>query len=934
MATEDRSRLRKAVAALALAMALVLPASASALPPNQPDAGAWVPNAQVSDIVHHGNLTYLAGYFSWVGPWTGSLAAFGAEDGSARTSFPRVRGGYVYAAAPDTIGGTYIAGDFTSVGGVQTGPVAHVLANGSVDTTFKPPLINGRAYALAVGTSGGVTALFVGGEFNAAGNQPRGDTAAFEISLAPADNGKLLAWNAAASGGTFGVVYALATSLGSSGVFVGGDFSELGGANRDGLGKVNATTGNIVSTWTTGTDSGGEVHALALSPDEQTLYVGGTFAELGTSGSHALRNNLGAVGTADPGTPNGFDPGPNGQVNAITVDPGGSVFVGGFFDHIAGDARAGVARFDGGALSPFDAQLADKSSPAVHALALGGNPSRLFIGGTFTAVGGQGRHDLAAVNPTSGAPVPFSPAVGGEVDALAAPDSSTIVAGGRFVSVGGVPRAGLAAMDASGHPTAFAPVLTNGGADRIALSPNGATLYALSTSSFPLRTGAAAFSTSTGALLPWNAQLDNNQINSIAVDPSGKTVYLGGSFTSAGGAPRHDLAAVSASSGAATPWRPDPDQPVAAIAVSRDGSTVYVGGSFTSIGPSVLSRPHLAALSAANAEPSSWDPAPDNGVTDLALAPDGSGLYVTGQFTHIGSPSVARASLADVSLATGGASGLVAPPFQSPGYVFRVTPGGDPGTVFVSGFFSSVGGIGRPGLAGFGPTGSLLSWSPSLQPGTASAMAQFDGDTAWLAGYFSDSPNGHPFYLQFSTLPVATSAPKILGTPRTGHGAVSCRAAVWQNAPGSITTAWLLDGKPILGASAATFKPAANQSGHKLACAQTAANAAGATTASSPAVRIKDGIAPTLRVKPAAHHARGLIVTVSEAARLTITVTGKRHRKLGVLHANVKAGKHTIRLPHRIRSHALVAGNYTLKVIAIDRAGNRSRAITVHLSAR
>jgi hypothetical protein len=935
--TDDRvgllARLGGAIAALVALVVLAVPMAALALPPNQADPGAWVPNAPVSDVVHHGNLTYIAGSFSWVGPWTGSLAAFGAQDGSVRSSFPTVRGGSIYAAVPDTLGGTYIAGDFSAVGGVQTGPVAHVLADGSVDTTFRPPVINDVVYALAVGTSGGNAALFAGGEFTRAGNQVRDNGAAFEISLSSTDNGKLLAWNPAPDGGSsFGAIHALATTFGSSTVFVGGDFDELGGSSRDGLGAVNATTGNLDASWTTQIESGSVVDALTLSSDNQTLYVGGDFTELGPSGSQVYRTGFGAVSTSNPGTPTAFAPQPNGQIRALSIDSSGDLFVGGIFTQIAGQPRQSLAEFSGDGLTSLDAQLTSKSEVIVDSLAVAGSPARLFVGGTFTGAGGQSRNNLAAVNPVTGAPVPFAPQLGGAVMALAAPDSSTLVAGGQFVSLGGVPRAGLAALDTFGHPTAFAPTATNSYVNRIAISPSGSTVYAISNSGFAGRTGAAAFASSTGALLPWDPQLDTAQINSIALDPRGTTVYIGGDFTSAAGTPRHDLVAVSAVTGAPTSWRPDPDQPVNAIAVSSDGSTVYAGGDFTTIGPSIRSRPHLAALSATTAEPTSWNPAPDGSVSDLALAPDGSGMYLAGNFTHIGSPSVARTSVAEVSLASGTATALTTPAFATPGYVYRVTPGGDPGTVFASGAFAFVGGVPRPGLAGFDATGALLSWSPPLLPGNASALATFDGDTAWLGGYFTDSANGHPYYLQFSSKPVATAPPSVVGSPRTGHGPVSCRPASWRNAPGSITTAWLLDGHPIAHAADATYTPTAKQSGHRLSCEQTASNAAGASTSTSAGVKIADGIAPTLKLK--AGPKRTLAVTLSEAARLTIVVTGARHSKLGTLHFKLKAGKHTIRLPRKIGKHKLSAGKYLLRAFATDAAGNKSRRIAVHLTAR
>ena len=71
---------------------------------------------------------------------------------------------------------------------------------------------------------------------------------------------------------------------------------------------------------------------------------------------------------------------------------------------------------------------------------------------------------------------------------------------------------------------------------------------------------------------------------------AGQTVYLGGQFNHVDGAPRANLAAVSATTGAVTSWRPDPNDRVYALAISPDGGTLYAGGEFATIGPSAMNR--------------------------------------------------------------------------------------------------------------------------------------------------------------------------------------------------------------------------------------------------------------------------------------------------------------------------------------------------------
>ena len=77
------------------------------------------------------------------------------------------------------------------------------------------------------------------------------------------------------------------------------------------------------------------------------------------------------------------------------------------------------------------------------------------------------------------------------------------------------------------------------------------------------------------------------------------------------------------------------------------GDTVLVGGSFTEIGGQP--RSYLAALDAATADPTPWNPAPDSFVYNLAM--HGDTLFVDGNFTEIGGQP--RNGLAAIDAVTG-----------------------------------------------------------------------------------------------------------------------------------------------------------------------------------------------------------------------------------------------------------------------------------------
>lgn len=101
-------------------------------------------------------------------------------------------------------------------------------------------------------------------------------------------------------------------------------------------------------------------------------------------------------------------------------------------------------------------------------------------------------------------------------------------------------------------------------------------------------------------------------------------VYVGGKFTqmidpSGAVLARNHLAAISAADGHVLPWNPGANNFVRALAVSTDGTKIYIGGDFTTLGGAARTR--LAAEAAiAPASTSTtgtllaWKPSADEGV--------------------------------------------------------------------------------------------------------------------------------------------------------------------------------------------------------------------------------------------------------------------------------------------------------------------------------
>ena len=154
----------------------------------------------------------------------------------------------------------------------------------------------------------------------------------------------------------------------------------------------------------------------------------------------------------------GFNlPGMNGAVNALAVEPDGSLYAGGLFT-TAGDVPANhIARWDPATSSwhPLGSGMAGDYSN-VYALAVGADGS-LYAGGDFTTAGGVAANHIARWDATS-TWHPVGSGMGGDypyVYALAFGPDGSLYAGGGFTTAGGVAANYIARWDSatsSWHP--------------------------------------------------------------------------------------------------------------------------------------------------------------------------------------------------------------------------------------------------------------------------------------------------------------------------------------------------------------------------------------------------------------------------------------------------------------------------------------------------
>jgi hypothetical protein len=139
----------------------------------------------------------------------------------------------------------------------------------------------------------------------------------------------------------------------------------------------------------------------------------------------------------------------------------------------------------------------------------------------------------------------------------------------------------------------------------------------------------AAFNVYTGDLVGWTPRVDG-PVYSLA--SNGRSIFVGGSFTTVDGQPRASFAAIALNA-ALRPWSDDVEGRVRSVAVS--GADVYLGGRFNAVAGAT--RHGLAELDT-NATPRGallpWSPSVNRSVRSMALLGDGS-VVIAGVFTAV-----------------------------------------------------------------------------------------------------------------------------------------------------------------------------------------------------------------------------------------------------------------------------------------------------------
>ncbi len=224
------------------------------------------------------------------------------------------------------------------------------------------------------------------------------------------------------------------------------------------------------------------------------------------------------------------------------------------------------------------------------------------------------------------------------------------------------------------------------------------------------RNHAAAIDMTTGAILPWNPN-PNGVVYTMLVN--GSNVYLGGSFTTVGGATHKNLAEVNATTGAVVTAFTNATRPNKEVrALTMAGGNLYVGGAFTT------PRPYMYEVNATtNAYNSTWAPVVDDQVRALATDTTGTRIVEGGfQQCATGSGCDGRIGIGAVNTTNGAFV-----PFTYAGPPTFIPPPGFPY---------------RPWQAiHFSQDGNNLFVSGTGNGGTLVALDMETGNLLWQAGF-------------------------------------------------------------------------------------------------------------------------------------------------------------------------------------------------------
>ena len=588
-----------------------------------------------------GRTLYVGGSFGYIaGALRNNLAALEAANGKLTSFNPAGLGtdGPVFALE---VSGTqvYVGGDFAKLGGQTRNGLAKLAGTTGGDLGWIPNPMFGPGVGRIRAIKASADAVFVGGVFSTIGGQTRSNLA----KLSPITGAALPNFAPNPDDAVFALV------LAGGSLYVGGSFNAVDRQDRPAVVRMSATTGTLAGL-NAKARSSDTVHALALAGSE--LYVGGLFPDLGNPAVKSkslvkVDANTGAGISAFKAGIGNFDA--TVAIKTIAL-AGTSVYVGGDFLFVNKVIRHGIAALDSdGVPTAFDPDAGSDALNDVYAIAVRGND--IYLGGSFKTMGGQRRNRIAKVSKAGVLDPNFNPNItGGNPGGVATivVTSTDVFVGGNFSAIGGQPRVNLAKVnpitglvDAGRRSFDPDPVASTSSGRVSALQVLGDDVYV--SGNFTSIGGAwrnqiAKISAATGdADVSFNANVSGGSAYGPNIDDvvlARETLFVAGDFSLIGGAARNNVATLNPKTGGeVTGFNPNVTggQRPTVYRIRVTDQEVYIGGFFTHVGGQAQS--HVARLTRTGAS-SAFEPRVADAV--VALATSNTTLYVGGLFYKVG----------------------------------------------------------------------------------------------------------------------------------------------------------------------------------------------------------------------------------------------------------------------------------------------------------
>jgi hypothetical protein len=558
--------------------------------------------------------------------WKVSTSGAGANvAGFTLTASGSVNGGDsgIRTLAVDASGRLYVAGAFAFIDGQQRNGLARVAPSGALDTWTAAS--NSTIAALALDAAGQY--LYLGGDFVTVAGNTHFRLARVALSDASSDE----SWKPMVTAAGSHVVQHLALTPANDALLVSGVFTAVNGTARSGVAKISTVNATLDSSWTPNV-AGYDVAAIVASnsavyfagppiccsegfvlrvdaanaatdanfsvhPDQHVaaLLANGT-GNLDAFGGFAYINDTAALSATSLGAVDGTpmplaDFETAGAITAMAPASGGALLMAGAFQKVDQTYRAGVLRLD--ADGSLDAgfvppRFAAGSINPLMALAVDPVNGAVYVGGSFTRVGGVTQAYIARLTAAGAYDAAFAPTVAtapssGWVQAIAL-DQGAVYLGGQFASINGSARSNFAKLTTTGTLWPLA-VGANGYVTRIVIDGNG--IFVLGNFSqfggfnrqrvVKLTRGNGGVDASWNPAYPWTIQVaDVFDIaafgGNVYIAEQASVPYLGG-FLLVG-----EIARVDAQ-GTASPLA-RMDQPIYAILPAADAGSLLLAGNF------------------------------------------------------------------------------------------------------------------------------------------------------------------------------------------------------------------------------------------------------------------------------------------------------------------------------------------------------------------